>query len=1035
MRILSLFVTLIMSFPVSSEPFEGDLSLYFFDDGEPVSEMMFMIDDTQYFTDEKGGARFSLPAGQHLARFSFKNKVPKVWKFNLQDEEKILLIGSVVDDEKIIQLDIESSHVEQNVTTQKSKSDRTTGPRGTVMGKVISIVNNTPVPGVRIYVSGVKGANETDENGEYRVDIPAGETSLSFVHTDFSAQTHRSIDVNLMEELTLDIELTPLGVELSEVLIAAPSLEGGFTALVDEQKNTSNVAEVIGADQISNSGDSNAAGALKRVTGLSVVDGKYIYVRGLGERYSSVTLNGAGLPSPDPTRKVVPLDLIPAGVLESVVIKKTYAPDMPGDFGGGLVELRTKGLPEEKKRKISISMGGNSNSTFRQGTTYEGSSMDSLGFDAGDRQIPEALKFLTEGDKKSLSRLSTESLEAVSRSIPNQYQKTNIRMMPDIGLKASMGDRFESYDDSRGWGYQFSIAYKNKWRYREEQSEKFDSDGAGGFIGSDRSNREKTENDISLGGMLTVALEMGDENKISSTTLVTRSSSDTTIIDDAYLSDNDIIVRDTIFEWVERQLVTQQFSGRHELYDLYDIRVDWVAAYSLSSRKSPFTRIYRYKRQDDGEYLFSPDNDSNEFSYQNLNDNSINIGSDFTLPIYDFFDRQAKLKSGFSFEAKNRKSHILRYRFSTDWSRNSIDDAILSQQSPENILTPENISREGYLLSDNTSPTDNYEAKQTILSTYLMGELVATKNIKLMSGLRWEVANQEVSTFKLLSPSQKDTVVLSKSNILPAFSATWLFREKQQLRFALSQTLNRPDFKELSEAPYIDPETRDLVRGNKALKSATINHVDLRWEWYLTRFETFSVAGFYKAIDSPIERVIRLGGGGVQTFSNADSAKIYGAEMQGRFWVSRFLGRRFSRFYVESNVSLIKSSVDLGIAGSQQTTNNRPLQGQSPWLINFTLAYENLIAKIKSSLLLNISGQRLSSVGVNPIPDSYEQPAAKVDFVYSQEIYEGGEDKIKFKFKLNNILNPEYLVLQGEEVAKRYKKGVSGTVTLEYKWR
>jgi len=287
----------------------------------------------------------------------------------------------------------------------------------------------------------------------------------------------------------------------------------------------------------------------------------------------------------------------------------------------------------------------------------------------------------------------------------------------------------------------------------------------------------------------------------------------------------------------------------------------------------------------------------------------------------------------------------------------------------------------------------------------------------------------------LLSPDQKDTVSLAKTHLLPAFSSTWQFKSDQQFRFAVSQTINRPDFKELSEAPYIDPETRDLIRGNKSLQSSTINHGDLRWEWYLTRFETFSVAGFYKLIDSPIERVIRLGGGGVQTFSNAESAEIYGIEAQGRLWVSRFLGRKFSRFYIESNVSLIKSSVDLGKVGSQQTTNNRPLQGQSPWLVNFTLAYENLTARINASLLLNISGERLASVGTNPIPDSYEQSAAKVDFVYRQQVYEGAQDKLNFKFKLNNILNPEHLVLQGSEVAKRYKKGVSATASLEYKWK
>ena len=1035
MAFLISFFLFLYSTTAFSAQNEGEISVYLFNDGAPSAENIFIVDDIQYFTDENGGARFTLPAGKHLARISIGNSFPKTWKFSLQDEEQILLIASISDSEKDVQLDVESSHMAKNISSEATSKAKIDGPRGFLYGRVVSIENNTPVPDVKIYVSGIKGASTTNSEGEYRLEVPAGTNSVSFVHSDFSGQTIRSVELNLMEELNLDIELTPLGVELSEVLIAAPSLEGGFTALVDEQRNTSSVAEVIGADQISNSGDSNAAGALKRVTGLSVVDGKYIYVRGLGERYSSTSLNGAGLPSPDPTRRVVPLDLIPAGVLESVVIQKTYAPDMPGDFGGGMVQLRTKGIPDEKKRKISISTGGNTSSTLRHGTSYEGGAVDFLGFDDGSRKLPSKLDNLTAGGKKTFSQISTQNHKIASESIPNTYKKESIRMMPDIGFKANMADRFEAYDGDWGWGYQFSIGYKNKWRYREEEKEKFDSDGSGGFIGSDRSKIEKTENEINLGGLLNLALELGNEHIISSTTLVSRSSSDTVILDDAYLSDNDMFVRDTTFEWVERQLMTQQFSGRHEFITLNDLKMDWVAAYSLSKRSAPFTRTYRYKLENDGRYIFSPDNDSNELSYQELNDNNLSLVTDFTLPIYDFFGRQAKLKSGLSFEAKNRNSNILRYRFTTDWSRNSINEDVLNLNNPENILTTDNIGADGYLLSNNTSPTDNYEAKQTIFATYLMGEIVATKRIKLMTGVRWEMSSQEVSTFKLLSPDEKDTVSLDKTNVLPALSATWKFKSGQQFRFAASQTINRPDFKELSEAPYIDPETRDLVRGNKKLQPAGITHADLRWEWYLTRFETFSVAGFYKQFDKPIERVIRLGGGGVHTFANADSAQIYGAEMQGRLWLSRLFGRSLSRFYVETNLALINSSVDLGSAGSQQTTNNRPLQGQSPWLVNFTLAYENLVARIKSSLLLNMSGERISSVGINPIPDSYEQPVPQLDFVYSQEVYEGSEDKLKLKFKLTNILDPEYLVLQGDEISKRYKKGVSATATLEYKWK
>ncbi len=1038
MIILRLFLLLCVSSSVTAAPLEGEISLYLFNEGEPASETVFTIDEVQYYTDENGAAKFTLPAGDHLARFQFKDTEPKLWYFSLQDEEKILLIGSVSSldpgERAQVVLDVESSHIAKNVSSKIKDKKNLEGPRGYVLGKVVSIENNTPVPNVKIYVSGIKGASITDENGDYKIEVPAGETSLSFVHGSFSAQTIRSVEINLMEELTLDIELTPLGVELSEVLIAAPSLEGGFTALADEQRNTSSVAEVIGADQIANSGDSSAAGALKRVTGLSVVDGKYIYVRGLGERYSSTSLNGAGLPSPDPTRRVVPLDLIPAGVLESVIIQKTFSPDMPGEFGGGMVQLRTKGIPDEKKRKVSFSLGGNSRSTFRQGTGYQGGSLDFLGFDDGGRDIPPFITELTADGKKLFNTASLADQERAAESVPNNWNTESVMLKPDSSFKINAADRFESYDADWGWGYQFSMGYSNKSRYREEQQTKYDLDGSGGLIGADRNSIKRTKNEVDIGGMLALGLELSNEHVLASNTLVTRSSSNTVVLDEAYLSDNDNEVLDTTLEWVERQLITQQFTGRHEFVDLNDLRAEWVAAYSFSNRSEPFTRDYRYYKQADGGYLLSKTTDANEFSYQDLNDSNISLGTDFSMPIYDFFSFQANVKTGFAYELKNRNSKVVRYGFANDWSRSSLDPTILAS-TPEDIYVPDNIGNSAYFLSNRTSPTDNYVASQNILGTYVKSELVVTKNIKLMTGVRWESALQQISTFKLLSPDEKDTVSLSQTNLLPAFSATWKVKPDQQLRFATSQTVNRPDFKELSEAPYIDPETRDLVRGNKNLKPASITHVDLRWEWYLTRFETFAVASFYKQFDSPIERVIRLGGGGVNTFANVDSAKIYGLEMQGRFWLSRLFGRSVSRFYVESNMALINSRVNLGQSGAQQTTNNRPLQGQSPWLVNFTLAYENLVARTNASLLLNVAGKRITGVGVSGLPDSYQQPTPQLDFVFSREIYEGSEDKLKVKFKIKNILDPEYVTLQNKNVTKRYRKGISASASIEYKWK
>jgi len=794
------------------------------------------------------------------------------------------------------------------------------------------------------------------------------------------------------------------------------------------------VMEVIGADQMSNSGDSDAAGALKRVTGLTVVGGKFIYVRGLGERYTSTTLNGAGLPSPDPTRRVVPLDLFPTGILGSVVIQKTYTPNMPGEFGGGTIELRTRGLPEEKFTKISVSLQGNTQTTFKDGLSYQGGDTDFLGIDDGSRAFPDTLNNLTQGGSGLLTGLTPEQVEAAGESLPRNYAVNTTTLPPDLGFKFIHGDRLEPYESNWGWGYLVSMQYKNQWQLREEQRTTYGLGSGSSLVALDETNLQITENEIDLSGMAYLALELGNDHVLESTTLLSRKTTNTVERKDAFLSENEITVRDTTLEWVERQLFLEQLHGKHIFPSWNELQMDWLATYSTADRDEPDTRFYRYEQRQDGLYAFSQEGQSNETSFEKLHDEARGINLDFRLPLYDLFPGDTTIKFGLLHERKDRDSSIARFRFLTDFSRNNIDPDDLVTDSPDQVLTPENIGPDGYQLRNTTLPTDNYTAAQSIDAQYLMGE-VATEQFKWLLGARVESSSQEVTTFKLTDPDEQTVASLDTKDVLPAASVAWKMNNDMQLRLAYGRTVNRPDFKELSEAPYIDSESRYVVIGNPNLERALITHYDLRWEWYLTSFESVSVALFYKDFEQPIEQVIRLGAGGIRTFANADAATNQGVEFQGRVWLSRLMGKDYSRFYIDGNLSLINSEVQLGDAGAQQTNQNRPLQGQSPWIVNFTLGYENLVSRTKAALLFNMAGERITSVGVKGLPDGYEQPAPQLDAVYSTTFYQGIKgEKWKLKLRLKNILNPEIKTLRGDQVESLTQNGISFKASLQYKF-
>ncbi len=1027
-----LFYTLASSVVIANSN-TAVVSVYVFQQGVPVSNADVLSNGELIgFTNKLGAFHVQLAEGWHELVVNHQGLEIKKLNLKLVADERMRIILAQPSAEYPAATDIESSEGTKIIGENKGSQKLALSETGVLKGTVKSHQGNTPVPGVRVFISGISGAIKTDGDGNYTIKVPVGEYSVSFVHPDFSTQIFKSITVNTNTSTTRSAQLTPVGEELGEFVVNAPSIEGGFKALADEKRKSSSVKDVIGAKQMSNAGASDAAGALKRVTGLTLVDGKYIFVRGLGERYSSTLLNGANLPSPDPTRRVVPLDLFPTGVLSGIVIQKTYSPDMPGDFSGGVVQLRTLGeIPEEPESSISIELKYNSNTTFKEGLGYEGGSTDFIGFDDGSRSLPGLVDAETNGGVKP-----GELSEAAAESFPQIYNVTPSTLPPGFKLKMLFSDVFEPLDSDYGWGYNIALNYENNWDLREEIRNTYSGDGKGGVVLENQINRTRTENEINLGGLLNFIFEAGESHRYESNTILTRQTTDTVVREEGFLSENEINVRDTTLEWRETQLFSQQFRGSHQYAALNDLELDWYATLSQATRDVPFSRYYRYV-ENNGAYLLTRDN-VHQIRYEALTDNTADFALNLSYPLYDLFGTFTKIKLGVSSLNKDRESQILRFTWLTP---DNIDTEILRDENPDNIFTNANIGEDGYRLFNGTQPTDNYIAEQSIMAMYLMADVIVNDEWSFMAGARVEDNEQIVTTFELANPDEAVVGKIVSQDVLPAASLIWAFNDSMnknmQLRAAASATVNRPDFKELSSAPYIDPITRDVIIGNPNLQQSDVTNLDLRWEWYVTHFEGMSASLFYKDFVSPIEKTKLPGGGDSDVFSfvNAEGATNAGIELEGRAWLSRFFGGSLRGIYVESNLSLIDSTVRLGDNAGQLTSTSRPLQGQAPWIVNLILGYENLVSQSKATLLFNMSGEYIVNVGTQGIPDAYAQPIPTLDFVYKKSFFRGREDNLHLSLKVQNILNPDIEVLRGGELERSYNKGVSVSAQLKYSWK
>jgi outer membrane receptor protein involved in Fe transport len=884
-------------------------------------------------------------------------------------------------------------------------ADDTRGAKGngTLQGTVTDAEGGSNLEGADVYVRGEPIQTRADAHGRYRLDLPSGTYQISVIYPGYSTFTVSRVEIRPGKPANLNIELRAGSMVLDEFVITGSRVEGGIATLIAERRESTGVADVIGSEQMARSGDSNAAAALSRVTGITLIDGKYVIVRGMGERYSSMTLNRLQVASPDPTRRVVPLDLFPAGVIESVLVQKTYSPDLPGEFGGGLVQLRSRDYPNKFMVSINLATGANTNATFQDRLVYRGGDTDWLGIDDGTRALPGGLDN-SRGRLVATSVIdpdgySSEELDALGKSLPNIYNTRKDRAPPDLTLVASIGNEFRLRRAKLG--FVAAAGYKNEYRSILNATNRAYQSRAGGdpeiiedFVVD--AYRQQT----SLSGFVDWGVEFSKRQKLKATTMLLRQTDDGT---QYRTSPEGRGPRRTILSWIERQILLQQVSGTHAFEALREFQVDWRYGFGRASRGEPDRRTYTYTPNSDGEYELGVGSAGNERMYGDTNDDTHEGQIDLTQPFRIWRRLQAKAKLGAVLYRRDRSADVRRFQFRVP--QTGLDLTL----APESIFVPANINMDAGLLQfqESTKATDSYGGWMQLEGGYAMLELPVVRSLDLMGGARVEHAVIEVSTFDPYDDSLPPIKSrLDNVDVLPAATFTWRFLEDYQLRGGYSRTLNRPDFRELAESQYYDLDTNLMLTGNPDVKRAQIENYDLRIEWYYTPDEVFSIGGFLKDFEDPIE--IKQAPTTDQLLfelENAPHARSYGLELEGRKRFG-FITKVLDALYLASNFSLIRSIVDIDVGDGD--VYHRPLQGQSPWVINVQLGWDGTGeggTGTSASLLFNSAGRRIRIIGDpdpdNPVGDIYEEPIHRMDFVAAQDLPHG----FKLGARVRNILN------------------------------
>jgi len=883
-------------------------------------------------------------------------------------------------------------------------------------GKVLNNRNEV-LPSATITITPTSKKIVTDAEGKFVVALEIG-TKYTFRVSSVGYETKDITEIEASKNLDNFIDIVLMEKSSNKLdnitVTSTPRKLENTNALILFQKNNTALSSGLAADFIRRTPDKNTGEVLRRVSGASIQDNKFVIIRGLSDRYNAAFINGAALPSSEPDKKAFSFDIIPSALIDNIVINKTATPDLTGEFAGGIVQIQTKDIPTQNQLMLGVSMGFNTQSAFKDFTSNERGSTDFLGFN-NQRGLPDAYprKYL------AYSALSTTEKEAVSQSFkPGAYNEQTTTAMPVQTYNLTWAN-VKRFENGSAFGSVVGLTYRNSKLLFAASKVLYEkgNNGQAFFDYSDQQNKYS----VTWGGIANVAWSY-KKHKIAFKNLFNQLLEDNFYNRSGINTENlqDVRLKSSVMN--QRSLYSSQLEGTHQ-FTSRNIKVSWNVNYALNSKEQPDLRVQTYGKSlgvNEPYRINLRGNNTNRFTSE-LKDNIFGYNASVAVPFKIGEQKQlVKIGGAATVRLRDFKAYIFGYTEPTDQS--------LLTQPYDQIFQTQNIRNNGFLiLTDLQNAQDKYYGISALSAGYVMFDNKLGDKIRLVWGTRYEYFEQFLKS-NTQGTDKAQVINTDKGDLLPSFNLTINATAKANIRIAGSRTVARPEFREIAPFVFFDFEQIASTSGTPDLQRSSILNADIRYEWYPKAGEVVSFGGFYKNFTDPIE--LRLNSASVATrrqyqFQNAETATLYGVEAEFRKSLS-FISKGaawLEKLYFNGNVSVIFSEVSLGnvdASGNKLPSTNRPLQGQSPYLINAGFQYDGNKGT-NVSLLYNRIGERLALVGNSDFGDIYEKPRDLVDFQISQKVL---SNKGEVRLTVGDIFNQAFATYENRDNKRTYNPSV-----------
>lgn len=924
---------------------------------------------------------------------------------------------------------------------------------GTLRGSIIDNESGEGLIGATAQFVGTSIGSVTDIDGKFSINnIAAGTYVLQVSYIGYQTQKVENVEIKAGEVLVLDIRLKTESTNLDEVVVTAQVIKNNEVALLTLQRKSSLVLDGISAKQFSLNGDNDAASAIKRVTGVSVEGGKYVYVRGLGDRYTKTALNSAEIPGLDPNRNTVQMDLFPSNLIDNILIYKTFSPEIPANFTGGYVNISTKEFPDQLTIQASASIGYNTNATFTENViTDDWGKGHVFGRADKDRFVPG---IVADGvQPRSFNLIEAQQLDRETKSFNGSMALKTYTPSPNHSLSFSIGNQKELF--GKQIGFIGGLSYQRTYEY-------FSGGDVGRFFLPGNVTaaaldtlynlaQKKSSETVLLGGILNTTVKLSSRHKIG-LNLMRNQGADASasflegLFPFASGDDPNFFFQGRSMTYVERSLSNAQLKGEH-VFGSKNIKFDWSGSYTLSQQEEPDLKFFQNLRFGSNPEQYTYDAISNNVRpasryFRSMEETNYDFRTNLEIPV--LINRlESKLKFGASYVSKDRNfnEQIIQYKPEPSAQPFTGDIDAYFANGNLGLIGPNNTLPYGLIIQDNTTGGGSYNGVEKVPAFYGMIDWQATKSLKVSTGARFEKTDIEVDNVNA-APAER-FASLENNDILPAVNITKQLSDNSNLRIAYGKTLARPTFRELATFASFEFQGDFQIIGNPFLKRTEINNFDLRWELFPKSGELISVSTFYKDFTNPIERAVDPNTNDLATqiqFRNVAKAWLSGVELEFRKKLD-FVTPALQKFSLGVNLAYIYSQVDISEGelaliriNDPGASSQRAMFGQSPYIVNAILSYDNSEKSINANVNLNVQGERLSVVSTGGIPNVFEQPRPTLDFNFKK----GLGNHWSMKFAATNLLDSEYKqthTFKGEQynfssyrLGRNFSLGVSYTI-------